>query len=389
MQITETKIKVSELCQGYTDDNDGGVYGYDDGNHKLTIRPAFQREFVYKDKQRDAVIDTVRKGYPLNIMYWSKVSDTEFEVLDGQQRTISLGQYLNGDFAVKINGNDKFFHNLTDSEKQQIKDYELTIYICDGTEEEKLEWFRIINIAGETLTNQELLNATYTGPWLANAKDYFSKNNCVAGRMADGYIKGNPIRQDYLEKVLSWIANRDGLDSGGKYMAIHQHDADANDLWVYFQEVINWAKTYFPNKRKGMTDSQEWGLLYNQYHNRQYNSNTLETDIKNLLMDDDVTRNAGIIPYVLSDRTKHDEKLLSIRAFTEAQKMKAYERQTNDARANGTSNCPFCARNGVDTIYEYSEMQGDHIRPWSRGGHTVDSNLQMLCQKCNNDKSAQ
>jgi len=389
MKITEAKIKVSELCQGYTDDGDGGVYGYDNGVHRLTIRPSFQREYIYKDKQRDAVIETVRNGFPLNTMYWSKVSDTEFEVLDGQQRTISLGQYLNGDFPVKIEGNDKFFHNLTDTEKQQIRDYELTIYICEGTEEEKLAWFKVINIAGETLTNQELLNATYAGPWLADAKVYFSKRNCVAGRMADGYIKGNPIRQEYLEKVLSWIADRDGLESGQTYMAIHQHDADANDLWLYFQSVINWAKMLFPNARKGLTDSQEWGLLYNKYHNAQYNSNSLENDVKRLLMDDDVTKKAGIIPYLLSPRSKHDEKYLSIRAFTDAQKMRAYERQTENAKANHTSNCPFCASAGLDTIYEIDNMQGDHIIPWSQGGRTVDDNLQMLCQQCNNDKSAQ
>lgn len=377
MQITETKVKVSDLCKNYSDNGDGGVFGYDG---KLTIRPAFQREFVYKDKQRDAVIETVRKGYPLNVMYWSKVADDVFEVLDGQQRTISLGQYLNGDFAIKINGNDKFFHNLTDTEKQQIRDYELTIYICDGTEEEKLEWFRVINIAGETLTPQELLNATYTGPWLADAKNYFSKRNCVAAKMADGYMKGNPIRQDYLEKVLSWIADRDGLESGSKYMAIHQHDVDANDLWLYFQSVINWAKMLFPNKQKGITDAQEWGLLYNKYQGNRYNSNTLADDIKTLLLDDDVTKKAGIIPYILSPRTHHDEKSLSIRAFTEAQKLRAYEKQGHK--------CPICVANGVNTDYAFDEMQGDHIIPWSKGGHTTDDNLQMLCQKCNNTKSA-
>lgn len=378
MQITEKKIKISELCEGYRDDGDGGVFAY---NGKLTVRPAYQREFVYKDKQRDAVIESVRKGYPLNVMYWSKVGDDEFEVLDGQQRTISIGQYLNKDFPIKVNGNDKFYHNLTDTEKQQIGDYELTVYICEGSEEEKLEWFKTINIAGETLTHQELLNATYAGPWLADAKNYFSKRNCVAGAMGDGYIKGNPIRQDYLEKALSWIADRDGLESGQMYMAIHQHDADANDLWLYYQSVINWAKMLYPTKRKGITDSQDWGVLYNKYRNNQYNSNTLEQDFKVLLMDDDVTKKAGIVPYLLSNRTKNDERYLSIRTFTESQKMRAYEAQGHK--------CPWCQRDGIETEYSYEEMQGDHIIPWSRGGHTVDSNLQMLCQKCNNTKSNQ
>lgn len=379
MKITEKKIKVSQLCEGYTDDGDGGVYGYDDGIHKLTIRPKFQREFVYKDKQRDAVIETVRKGFPLNVMYWSKVSDTEFEVLDGQQRTISLGQYLNGDYAIKINGNDKFFHNMTPTEQQQINDYELTIYICEGSEEEKLEWFKVINIAGETLTNQELLNATYAGPWLSDAKNYFSKRNCVAGKFAENFIKGNPIRQDYLEKALSWIADRDGLDSGGKYMAIHQHDADANELWLYFQEVISWAKRLFPSINKKITEVQDWGILYNKYKSETYNFKELKTLVDKLLVDEDVTKQAGIIPYALSKRTKNDEKHLSLRAFTEQQKMRVYEKQHHK--------CPLCQKNGIETEYSFEEMQGDHIKPWSKGGKTEENNLQMLCRKCNNTKS--
>lgn len=379
MNITEVKIKVSELCEGYRDDGDGGVYGYDNGQHRLTIRPSFQREFIYKDKQRNAVIETVRKGFPLNVMYWSKVSDTEFEVLDGQQRTISLGQYLNKDFAIKVNGNDKFFHNLTEAEKKQIMDYKLTIYICEGSEEEKFEWFKVINIAGETLTDQELLNATYTGPWLADAKSYFSKRNCVAGQMADGFIKGNPIRQDYLEKVLSWIADRDGLESGGKYMAIHQHDADANELWLYFQEVISWAKRMFPNMNKKLTEGQDWGILYNKYRNKQYNSNKLRSLINQLIMDEDVTKQTGIIPYVLSDRTKYDEKHLSIRVFSEQMKHRVYEKQGH--------RCPFCEANGIHKEYAFEDMEGDHIIPWSQGGRTVEDNLQMLCRRCNNMKS--
>lgn len=176
MKITEMKIKVSDLVKNYKDNGDGGVFGY---NNRLTIRPSFQREFIYGEKQRAAVIDSVMNGFPLNVMYWSKTGADTYEVLDGQQRTVSIAQYINKDFPIKINGNDKFFQNLTNEEKQAILDYELTVYICEGTEAEKLEWFKRINIAGEVLTPQELLNATYTGPWLADAKNYFSKRNCV------------------------------------------------------------------------------------------------------------------------------------------------------------------------------------------------------------------
>ena len=182
MRISKKTITVRELTENYSDDGDNGVYGL---NGKLCIRPEYQRSFVYSDKKRDMVIDTVREGFPLGLMYWNLKPDGNFECLDGQQRTISISQYVNGDFAVKVNGNDKFFHNLTDTEKEAILNYELEIRVCEGTEEEKLEWFKVINIAGETLTNQELLNATYAGTWLADAKNFFSKRNCVAGQFAD------------------------------------------------------------------------------------------------------------------------------------------------------------------------------------------------------------
>lgn len=369
MKITRKQIKIRDLAENYKDDGDDGVFGYND---RLTIRPSYQRSFVFNNSQRDAVIDTVMKSRPLNVMYWSKTGDDTYEVLDGQQRTISICQYINKDFSI----NHRFFHNLLDEEKEKILNYELDIYICEGTEEEKLDWFRVINIAGVTLTNQELLNATYTGPWLANAKAYFSKRNCVAGQMADGYIKGNPIRQDYLEKVLKWVADRDGLKEGQDYMSIHQHDADANDLWVYFQNVINWAKTMFPTKRKGITDAQDWGLLYNKYFSKEdkhYNTNELSEKLEELLLDDDVTKQSGIIPYLLSERNVHDEKYLSIRSFTKSQKLRKYEEQKHI--------CPICGEE-----YAFEEMQGDHIIPWSKGGHTVYENLQMLCQKCNGMK---
>ncbi|MCB5381680.1 HNH endonuclease [Blautia glucerasea] len=370
MKIEPKEISIREVAENYVDDGDGGVYGLDG---ELVLRPPYQREYIFGQIQRNAVIDTVMHGFPLNLMYWSP-NPKGFELLDGQQRTISICQYVNGDFPVKINGNDKFFHNLTEDEKQKFLDYKLDVKICDGTEEEKLEWFKRINIAGLVLTNQELLNATYVGTWLADAKNYFSKRNCVAGQMAEGYIKGNPIRQDYLEKALAWIADRDGLESGQMYMAKHQHDLDANELWLYFQTVINWAKMLFPNARKGVTDVQDWGILYNEFHNRQYNSNNLEADMKRLLMDDDVTKNAGIVRYLLSDRTKHDEKFLSIRAFTDTQKRRAYERQEHK--------CAICGE-----VFDLKDMDGDHIVPWSQGGRTVDENLQMLCKKCNNEKS--
>ena len=243
MDIKMHEIPISEVFEGYIDSDDEGVVGY---GGKLNIRPAFQREFVYKDKQRDEVINTVRKGFPLNVMYWVKTEDG-YELMDGQQRTLSICQYLNGDFSV----NYQYFHNLTESEKQQIRDYKLMVYICEGNDKEKLDWFKIINIAGEQLTEQELRNAIYTGTWLADAKKRFSKSQCPAYNIASNYMSGTPLRQDYLQTMLSWVSDRDGI-ALEEYMAKHQHDEDANVLWQYFQEVLSWVQRIFPNYRKEM-----------------------------------------------------------------------------------------------------------------------------------------
>lgn len=366
MQLKE--ITISELFDGYTNDGEDGVYAYDG---KLTVRPNYQREFVYGDKQRDAVIDSIVNKLPLGLFYWANCNDEKrpLEILDGQQRVLSICMFVNDDFSI----DHRFWHNLFPDEQQTILDYKITVWFCDGTDDEKLAWFRRINRPGAVLTNQELLNATYTGAWLSDAKHYFSKNNCVAAQLAKHYMKGNPNRQDYLEKVLKWVADRDGLDSGQDYMARHQHDTDANDLWLYFQSVINWAKALFPTPRNGITDKQEWGLLYNKYKDKTYDKKQLEEDIQTLLLDDDVTKQAGIIPYILSGRETKDERWLSLRGFTLAQKRRAYERQQGI--------CPICGKH-----FEFDEMQGDHIVPWSRGGHTTDENLQMLCKLCNASK---
>lgn len=371
MKIEERKVTIRELSNSYHDDGDGGVYAL---GGKLTVRPAYQREFVYKDKQRDAVIESINQGYPLNVMYWAKSEDDEYEVLDGQQRTISICSYIHKDYSI----DHRYWQNLTEDEQNKILDYELTIYVCEGTESEKLAWFRIINIAGEKLTNQELLNATYVGPWLTDAKSHFSQGNCVAKSMAEGYVKGDPIRQEFLEKALSWVADRDSLEAGQDYMAIHQHDVDANDLWIYYSQVINWAKLYFPHSGK-LTNGQPWGLLYNKYKDKVYNTNELADSMKRLLQDEDVTKPGGIIPYLLSERTSSDEKHLSLRSFSDKQKRAAYEKQEHK--------CPHCMAEGNENQYDYGDMQGDHIVPWSQGGRTTDDNVQMLCKKHNATKS--
>jgi len=337
---------------------------------RLNIRPPYQREFIYKDKQRNEVIQTVRKGFPLNTMYWVKVGDDNFELMDGQQRTISICQYVNGDFSVEIDGSPMTFGNLTSDKKQEIQDYEIFVYVCEGTDSEKLDWFKIINIAGERLSDQELRNAIYTGPWLADAKRWFSKTAAPAvqdGR--DKLVNGSPIRQEILETALDWI-------SGGKietYMSTHQKDADAQELWKYWQAVFDWVKSVFPNQdsaRAKLMKGLPWGKFYNEHKDKQLNPDDLEKRIVELIEDEEVDSKRGIYEYLLTG----NEKTLNLRTFDEKTKQKVYATQKGI--------CPTCNKK-----FGYGEMEADHIVPWNKGGKTVLDNCQMLCMKDNRTKS--
>ncbi len=358
MKIELHEISVREVAENYVDNSEEGVVGY---HGRLNIRPKYQREFVYDNKKRDAVLDTIRKNFPLNVMYWVKNEDGSFEVMDGQQRTISFCQYVNSDFSI----DNRAFHNLTRTEQDQILDYKLMVYFCEGNDREKLDWFRIINIAGEKLTDQELRNAVYTGPWLSDAKLKFSKSNCAAYLLSKEYVNGSPIRQEILETALDWIANG-GIE---KYMSTHQHDPNANEIWTYFKNVIDWVQLTFPVYRKEMKGIR-WGSLYDTYKGQVLDSARLEEQIKALMADDDVSNKKGIYAYVLTREEKH----LNIRAFTDNQKREAYERQ------NGI--CSKCGKH-----FELSDMEADHITPWHLGGKTSVENCQMLCKDCNRRKS--
>lgn len=364
MIIALNEIPIRDLYEGYHNNYEEGVIGY---FGRLDIRPKYQREFIYKEKQRNAVLDTVQKGFPLNVMYWVKIGQNQlgedlYEVMDGQQRTISICEYINGTFAIDY----KNFHNLPVDKREQILDYKLMVYICEGTDSEKLDWFRTVNIAGEKLTDQELRNAVYAGAWTNDAKRYFSRTNAPAAQFADGYISGTPIRQDILEKAISWISE----GQIEQYMADHQHDKNANELWLYFQNVINWAKILFPHTKKEMK-TVDWGPLYNKYKHHSFDASEFAKKEEELRLNDDVTSKKGIYPYLITG----DEKYLSIRSFTQAMKIEAYHRQKGI--------CVHCKE-----YFTIEEMEGDHITPFKEGGKTIVDNLQMLCKDCNRRKGS-
>ena len=363
MKIELKEITVRDLVEDYSDDGEGGVRGY---RGKLDIRPPFQREFVYKDKQRDAVIETINKGFPLNVMYWAVRQDGTYEVIDGQQRTISVAQYVESDYSL----DGRYIHNLQDDEQERILNYLLQVYICEGSASEKLDWFRIINIAGVKLTDQELRNAVYAGPWVSDAKRHFSRKGaaCPAYAIGSRYVKRRADRQEYLETAIQWI--KDEGQTVEEYMATHQHDKTATALWSHFQSVINRVEAVFPNYRKEMK-GVDWGGLYGQLMDESLDPEGLEDDVVRLMIDEDATKKAGIYPYLLTGEERH----LNIRGFSPAMKSEAFERQ------DGV--CPRCTKK-----FSIDEMEGDHIDPWSKGGKTVAGNCQMLCKPCNRRKSS-
>lgn len=372
MNIEPRKIKIRDVFQNYADNGDDGVFAY---GGRLAIRPAYQREFVYNLEQAEAVIQTVLKGYPLNVMYWVKTGEDCYEVLDGQQRTLSVMQYLKHQFPITLDGKKFYWDALPDDKYNRVMDYEFMIYVCEGAESEKLEWFRVVNIAGEKLTEQELRNSVYTGAWLSDAKLHFSKRNCAAKKLSDKYITGDPNRQELLEKALKGICELQQIKDITEYMAQHKSDPDADELWQYFQDVIHWTEKIFPQYYRDMK-GLDWCHLYNRYHENYYNSAVMAAEVKRLHEDSfEVQKPKGIYEFLLCrDTDPYAGRLLNLRAFEEKDKQAAYSRQ------NGI--CPVCGQH-----FEYDEMEGDHILPWSKGGKTTGENCQMLCKPCNGKKS--
>ena len=377
MKIDLHKITIRKLTEDYVSDETLGVSAY---GGKLNIRPPYQREFVYKNEQRDRVIESVLKSRPLNVMYWSKndlhsaaVPDQfAYEVLDGQQRSISLCEYVKGTFSVE----GFAFHNLPEDTQAAFLDHELMVYFCEGTESERLDWFEIINIAGVQLTAQELRNAVYTGPWLSSAKKFFSKVQGPAHFLGGNYMNGSANRQEFLERAIDW-ASPDGKIRD--YMNGHRRDEDAQALWDHFEKVILWVQRVFPTYR-GIMKGLPWGRLHGTYEDLVVDPVVLEARIKVLLLDDEVTSKKGIYEYLLSGQPKH----LSLRLFADHVKEEA--RLAQGKKCAGYTSANYHCANPTK-LFDLDEMEGDHKVPWSRGGKTTADNCRMLCIACNREKS--
>ncbi len=383
MKTTLKTYTVSELVKDfvYNEHEGKGLFGL---GGKLTIQPEYQRNYIYADGKKDvAVIDSLLKGYPLGLFYFTQVDDDNYEVLDGQQRITSIGRFTTGKFAIKdANGNPQKFEGMAKDKVELIMNTELLVYHCQGTESEIKEWFKTINIVGVSLNNQEMLNAIYSGPFVTLAKAEFSNSQNSNIMKWSAYIKAKVNRQEFLERALDWVSqgNIDG------YMSEHRRDNNIDELKTYFNTVIDWVSSTFISVETDM-QGLEWGRLYETYHRMAYNSDEVEEQVRQLYSDPYVKKKKGIFEYILGGQT--DTKLIEVRVFDEATKRTVYERQTQKANEEETSNCPLCAvgDNANKTrIYELKEMDADHVTAWSKGGATDPANCELLCKTHNRAK---
>lgn len=379
-----TDWTVGDICKGFIyDKNEGkGLFGL---GGKLIIQPEYQRNYIYGDGKKDvAVVDSLLKGYPLGLIYFVLNSDGMYEVLDGQQRITSFARFVNQSwpFAVERNGKQRYFNSLDPDEKKKLVETKLTIYVCEGEPSEIQEWFETINIAGVPLVKQELLNASYHGPFVTKARALFSNTGNSNMNRWQTYIKGDPKRQAILETALDWVNDGDIED----YMAKHRYDTSIDELKNHFDTVIDWIDSIFEYTGSEVC-GLEWGRLYREYHTKAYSKDYVTKRVDELLADTQITNKRGIFEYILGG--EQDTTLLNVRVFDEKTKKAVYDRQTREAMEKEISNCPFCAighDNNAKRIYRLNEMDADHVTAWSRGGATDASNCQMLCKSHNRAK---
>ncbi len=391
-----TDITVKDICDGfiYNELEGKGLFGL---SGKLTIQPEYQRNYIYAEYGKEAaVIESVLKGYPLGLIYFNKVGHDKFEVLDGQQRITSLGRFITGKFAIKDeNGHEQYFDGMAKDKIKKILETELTIYECEGEESEIKAWFKIINIAGIALKDQELLNAVYSGPFVTLAKQEFSNSQNSNTQKWSAFISGSADRQDFLERALQWVS-KDWEDKNfdpkhtrpiGKYMSSHRYETNIDSLKEYFNKVLDWVCSVFTEEPKSEMCGREWGRLYEEYHKKSYDAEEVSTELEKLFDDDCVEDKRGIFEFILGGST--DTKLLEIRFFDDATKKSVYAAQTKKATAKGKSNCPLCAvgnNANNNKIWKLAEMDADHVAAWSKGGRTNVKNCEMLCKTHNRAK---
>lgn len=350
---------------------------------KLTIQPEYQRNYIYADWKKDvAVIESILKGYPLWLIYFNKVWDDKFEVLDGQQRITSFGRYVTGKFAVKIDGMEQYFSWLAEDLQNKILKTPLLIYECEWEESEIKERFKTINIAWVPLNEQELFNAVYSWPFVTKAKEEFSNSQNANVMKWWAYISWVVNRQDFLHTALDRVSKGEIWN----YMSKHRFDDNITELKTYFTTVIDRISGVFSDVESEMKWLERW-RLYETYHKKSYDPKKVSEKVHELYADPYVKSRKWVFEYILGDCV--DSKLLDVRVFDEATKKSVYAQQTKEANEKWVSNCPLCAiwhESNNKKIWSIWEMDADHVSAWSKGWATDIKNCQMLCKSHNRAK---
>lgn len=384
-----TDLTVEDICEGFEfDEAEGkGLYGLDG---QLTIQPEYQRHYLYAEKggeREQKVIDSVLRGYPIGLLYFNKVGRNKFEVLDGQQRITSLGRFIRNLFPVEDeHGYPQYFRSLSGERKEKIFKTPLTIYICEGAEDEIKAWYKTINIAGLALNKQEIANAIYSGAFVTAAKKVFSNSTNSKLHVWKNFVKGDVKRQEIFRTALEWLVKSSADKDVEDYMSRHRENEDISELENYFDSVIAWAQKIFPQVHDEMC-GLEWGRLYETYHENFYDVEKISAEVEKLFADEAVEKKSGIYEYLLSNHEL--TKLLHVRFFDKNIKKTVYNKQTSLAKKKGVSNCPMCALGrgpNAKRIWDLKEMDADHVTAWSKGGETSAENCQMLCKSHNRSK---
>ena len=370
MNIEETKISIRNLVDGYEASEDSGIIGY---GGMLDIRPPYQREFIHENNVsfQTGLMESVYYQRPINLVYFADMGDGSYELLDGQQRIITISRFVLENLCMITleDGKGYFWTNLSDQDREKILGYELNVYICTGTQKELMKWFQTINTGAQALSNQELRNSLYPGPWVTSAKFWFTKKGNQA-RMCSKYMSGNRERQDHLERIIQWKIGSAKDDAIRQFMAEHQMKPSAENLWNYFVSLDEWISHLFDHDQS--MKSVDWGKLYTEYSRNEYDSIYVKSRQDALLKDDEVTDNKGVYEYILSGETK--ESLLNLRKFPNRIREKFHKKQDGK--------CAYCLKE-----IKLHQAHADHITPWSAGGKTEEDNCQILCRDCNLSKS--
>ena len=398
---------LGEIAKGYKDNSEevaGGVTAMDG---KLNIRPKYQRAFIRETDKvwRCNLVDSVLNKRPIGSFYFADKGEGYYDVLDGQQRLMTLCSVINagcnGTITINDNGviKDVAFPKLRKDWQEIIKNYEIDVYICVGNEEGLLNWFTTINQPHSELTKQEIRNAVYCGTFVEDAKRLFSKTKANSAPTSEFQDHDSPYyfdkfshslkleRQDFLERVIDWVSRpmseynpRKKNETGDEkeerinnYMSIHRNDANADSVAIGYKKIVDWAYRTFDEdiiKQKGVRGC-DWGELYALFGHKTFDLEKINREMDELLDNNSIARTQNVAKYVLAGKQTNDEdeniryKLLNVKGLTERERNKLYKMQ-----------------GGIDPIdgrhYDIKDMQAHHIVPIYAGGETKLGNMVLL-----------